>query len=142
MNQNSCQVFGSAGNADRNSGDNTLGMVSTWDDALRTSTQEFQHRDYSLFTCNCHSFVANNLNRMGFQGGRWNVASLALLILIKGRWVSRASALRSCLPFVIVLAIGLVTGGLSFLKYLGIFCLVLVGWFLIGSYCFKNLIQL
>ncbi|XP_058110594.1 protein RTE1-HOMOLOG isoform X2 [Magnolia sinica] len=64
----------------------------TWDDALRKSTQEFQHRAYNLFTCNCHSYVANNLNRM-FYGGhdRWNVVNLAALIFLKGRWVNKTS---------------------------------------------------
>ncbi|XP_059438079.1 protein RTE1-HOMOLOG [Corylus avellana] len=63
----------------------------TWDDALRRSTQDFQHRSYNLFTCNCHSFVANNLNRLGFHSGGWNVVNLAALIFLKGRWVSTAS---------------------------------------------------
>ncbi|KAL8168295.1 hypothetical protein V2J09_009794 [Rumex salicifolius] len=136
------KIFGIIRNTDQSNEDSNPGAVSSWDDSLKLSTQEFQHRDYNILTCNCHSFVANNLNRMQFQGGRWNVVSLALLILFKGRWVSRGSALRSLLPFFVVLAIGLAIGGLSFLNYLAIFCFILCGWFLIGSYCFKNLIQL
>ncbi|KAK9165412.1 hypothetical protein Scep_000603 [Stephania cephalantha] len=80
---------------------------------LRKSTREFQHRSYNLLTCNCHSFVANNnLNRLGYGGFRkWNVVNLANQILFKGRWVNRATIVRTFLPFVIVSAIGLMVGG-------------------------------
>ncbi|XP_059642728.1 protein RTE1-HOMOLOG [Cornus florida] len=120
------------------SGSDTL----TWDDALCKSTQEFQHRAYNLFTCNCHSFVANNLNRMDFQAGGWNVVNLAILIFLKGKWVSKASMVRSYLPFVIVFGLGLTFGGWTFLTFVAFFTFLLVGWFLLGTYCFRNLIQL
>lgn len=116
--------------------------VSTWDDALRKSTQEFQHRSYNLLTCNCHSFVANNLNRLGLHSGGWNVVNLAALIFLKGRWVSTGSMVRSVLPFFISFALGLAFGGLTFLTYWAFFTCFLVGWFLLGTYCFKDLIQL
>ncbi|XVF15842.1 hypothetical protein REPUB_Repub09cG0191100 [Reevesia pubescens] len=114
----------------------------TWDNALRKSTLEFQHRSYSLFTCNCHSFVANNLNRLGFRSGGWNVVNLAVLIFLKGRWVSKTACLRSFLPFVIVSGIGLALGGTTYPSFLTLFVFLLIGWFLLGSYCFKNLIHL
>ncbi|XVF17967.1 hypothetical protein REPUB_Repub10bG0170800 [Reevesia pubescens] len=114
----------------------------TWDDALRKSTQEFQHLSYSLFTCNCHSFVANNLNRLGFRSGGWNVVNLAVLIFLKGRWVSKTAFLRSFLPFVIVSGLGLALGGTTYLFFLALFAFLLIGWFLLGTYCFKNLIHL
>ncbi|GMY12150.1 protein RTE1-HOMOLOG [Fagus crenata] len=114
----------------------------TWDDALRKSTQEFQHRSYNLFACNCHSFVANNLNRMTFNSGGWNVVNLAALIFLKGRWVSTGAMVRTFLPFVIAFALGLAFGGSTFLTYWAFFTCFLVGWFLLGTYCFKNLIQL
>lgn len=115
----------------------------SWDDALRVGTQEFQHRSYNLFTCNCHSFVVNNLNRMFCSGcKKWNVVNLATLIFLEGRWVNKAAIVRSFLPFVIVLCIGLLLGGWMFLIGLVSFAFILVGWFLLGTYCFKNLIQL
>ncbi|OVA08709.1 Protein of unknown function DUF778 [Macleaya cordata] len=118
--------------------------IMTWDDAIRKSTQEFQHRSYNLFTCNCHSFVAHNLNRLGYGGGlcRWNVVNLAVLIFLKGQWVSKAAIVRSFLPFVIVFSLGLMLGGWSFLTALASFTLIIVGWFLLGTYFFKSLIQL
>ncbi|XP_057966663.1 protein RTE1-HOMOLOG isoform X2 [Malania oleifera] len=116
--------------------------ILIWDDALRRSTQEFQHRSYNLLTCNCHSFVANSLNKLHFQAGGWNVVNLAVLIFLKGQWVSKASVARSLLPFVIVFFLGLIFGGGTFLNFLAAFCLLFVGWFLLGTYCFKGLIQL
>ncbi|KAI5581438.1 hypothetical protein POPTR_007G017900v4 [Populus trichocarpa] len=113
-----------------------------WDDAIRKGTQEFQHHSYSLFTCNCHSFVANNLNRLGFHSGGWNVVNLATLIFLKGRWVSTGAMVRSFLPFVVVCGFGLIFGGMTFLTFLAFFTFLLVGWFLLGTYCFKDLIQL
>ncbi|XP_073041316.1 protein RTE1-HOMOLOG [Primulina eburnea] len=116
--------------------------ILTWDDALRKSTQEYQHHSYNLLTCNCHSFVANCLNRLMFQAGGWNVVNLAVLIFLKGQWVSKTAIMRTYLPFLLVVGLGLVFGGATFLTYLTIFFLIIVGWFLIGTYCSKKLIQL
>lgn len=115
----------------------------TWDDALRKSTQEFQHRSYSLFTCNCHSFVANNLNRLMYCGHEgWNVVNIAAFIFLKGTWVRRASLLQTYIPFLVVFGIGVFLGTTKFLLGVLAFTVALIGWFLIGTYCFKNLIQL
>ncbi|KAG8478211.1 hypothetical protein CXB51_028137 [Gossypium anomalum] len=114
----------------------------TWDDALESGIQEFQHRPYNLFTCNCHSFVANNLNRLGFHSGGWNVVNLAVLIFINGRWVNKTAVLRSYLPFVVVSGIGLVFGGTTHLYLSALLVFLLVGWFLLDTHCFKNLIYL
>ncbi|KAK1272286.1 hypothetical protein QJS04_geneDACA013086 [Acorus gramineus] len=117
--------------------------VMTYDDALRKGTQEFQHRSYSLFTCNCHSFVANNLNRLVYGGhDRWNVVNLAAMIFFRGKWVSKASIAKSFLPFFVVFLLGLFLGGQTFLIVWAVFTLSLIGWFLIGTYCFRSLIQL
>uniref|UniRef100_A0A2P2MQD7 Protein RTE1-HOMOLOG isoform X1 n=2 Tax=Rhizophora mucronata TaxID=61149 RepID=A0A2P2MQD7_RHIMU len=113
-----------------------------WDDALRKGTQEFQHHSYSLFTCNCHSFVANNLNRLGFHYGGWNVVNLAVLMFLKGHWVSTGAMVRSYLPFFVISGIGLILGGIAYLTFLVFFALLLVGWFILGSYFLKDLIQL
>lgn len=118
------------------------GEISRWDDAVRTSTQEYQHLSYSLLTCNCHSFVANNLNRLGFGGRGWNVVSVAVLMLLKGRWVNRAAILKTYLPLIIVFSLCVALGGWTFLKFWAMFVVLLVGWFVIGSYCFRSLIEL
>lgn len=122
--------------------DRPRGDESTWDDALKKSTQEYQHLSYNLLTCNCHSFVANNLNRLSFRGGGWNVVNLATLIFLKGQWVNKAAIVRSLLPFVVVLSLGVLFGGWNFIAFLGFFSVFLVSWFLVGTYCFKSLIRL
>ncbi|XP_010550436.1 PREDICTED: protein RTE1-HOMOLOG [Tarenaya hassleriana] len=114
----------------------------TWDDALRKGTQEYQHRSYNLFTCNCHSFVANNLNRLGVGSGGWNMVNLAAFVFFKGQWVSKASMARSFLPCVIVYGLAFALGSWNFIAYCTIFGVLLVGWFVLGTYCFKNLMQL
>lgn len=116
--------------------------MSTWDGALRKSTQEYQHLSYNLFTCNCHSYVANNLNRLGFLCGGWNVVNLAILFLLKGRWVSKAAMVRTLLPFAVVFVLGLLLGGTTFLTFWAFFTFLLVGWFIVGTYCLKDVIQL
>ncbi|XP_050226652.1 protein RTE1-HOMOLOG [Mercurialis annua] len=113
-----------------------------WDEALQKGTQEYQHHSYSLFTCNCHSFVANNLNRLGFLSGGWNVVNLAAFMFLKSQWVSTGAKVRAYFPFFVVCGIGVLLGGLTFVTFLAFFTFLLVGWFLIGSYCFKDLIQL
>ncbi|CAH9087107.1 unnamed protein product [Cuscuta epithymum] len=114
--------------------------MATWDGALHKSTAEYQHRSYNLLTCNCHSFVANALNRLSFQGGGWNVVNVAVFIALHGQWVNKTSILKTYLPFLIVSGLGLTLGGWAFLIYLAIFIAILIGWFLVGSYCFKKMI--
>ncbi|KAK6129535.1 hypothetical protein DH2020_036720 [Rehmannia glutinosa] len=45
-----------------------FGTAITWDDAMQSSARYFEHKSYNLFTCNCHSFVANCLNRLCYEG--------------------------------------------------------------------------
>lgn len=131
-----------SGEYDQFSPDETSGDLRTWDDALRKGTQEFQHRSYNLLTCNCHSFVANNLNRLGFLSGEWNVVNLAIHVLLNGSWVNTASILKSVVPSVVVFFLGITFGGFTFLTYWSLFTFALVGWFLLGTYCLKNWIYL
>ncbi|MQL78285.1 hypothetical protein Taro_010706, partial [Colocasia esculenta] len=115
---------------------------SSWDAALRKSIQEFQHRSYNLFTCNCHSFVANNLNRLCYGGhDNWNAVNLAAWIFVKGTWVNRSAIVKSFLPFLVVFGVGILLVGSFFVTGLLLFTLALVSWFLLGTYCCKNLIQ-
>ncbi|KAJ3669870.1 hypothetical protein LUZ60_010194 [Juncus effusus] len=115
----------------------------TWDETLRKGMQEYQNRTYNLFTCNCHSFVANNLNRLFYAGHeKWNVVTLAALVFLRGKFVSKSAVFKSFLPFFLVLGLGFFWGGLKFLIGLVGFMFVLTGWFVFGTYCFKNVIQL
>jgi len=116
---------------------------ATWDGALKKGTQEFQNRNYNLFTCNCHSFVVNNLNRLFYSGhDKWNVVSLAAVMFLRGHWVSTVSVVKTFLPFAVVLSIGTLLGGMTFLIGIVAFAAVMTGWFLVGTYCIKGLIEL
>ncbi|KAG8381816.1 hypothetical protein BUALT_Bualt05G0012200 [Buddleja alternifolia] len=118
------------------------GTAITWDDAIQASGRHFESKSYNLFTCNCHSFVANCLNRLCYNGSmNWNMVNVAALILIKGKWVDGISVLRSFLPFILVLCLGIYMVGWPFLIGLFSFSLLLIGWFLLGTYCFKNMLD-
>ncbi|KAI5667078.1 hypothetical protein M9H77_16931 [Catharanthus roseus] len=106
-----------------------------YDDALHSNMRQFEHRSYNLFTCNCHSFAANCVNRLSYGGGsmEWNMINVAALILFKGQWIDWYSALRSFLPFVIVMCLGIVMVGWPFLIGMLSFSLLLLGWFLMET---------
>ncbi|WOL20409.1 protein REVERSION-TO-ETHYLENE SENSITIVITY1 [Canna indica] len=116
------------------------GVAISWDDALHWSMQHFQHKYYNLFTCNCHSFVADCLNRLAYNGSvQWNMLNLAALILRKGQWVDGMSVFRSFSPFVVVLIVGILMAGWPFLVGMATFSFLLIGWFILRIYCMKVL---
>lgn len=119
-----------------------LGTAISWDDALHSSMQRFQHKSYNLFTCNCHSFVANCLNLLAYNGTvGWNALNISAMILWRGRWVDGQSVVRSFFPFTLVLFIGIYMAGWPFLIGLAVFSLLFLGWNIIGIYFVKNLIE-
>lgn len=118
------------------------GTAITWDDALLSSVRHFEPKFYNLFTCNCHSFVADCLNRLCYGGSTgWNMISVVGLVLLKGKWVGFMSILRSFFPFAAVLCMGIYVAGWPFLIALLSFSLLLIGWFLLGTYCVKSLLE-
>lgn len=118
------------------------GTAISWDDAVRSSRRHFEHKSYNLFTCNCHSFVANILNRICYGGSvSWNMMNVAALVLVKGRWVDAMAVVRSFLPFTVMVCFGISIVGWPFLIGLLSFCLVLIVWFSVGTYCLKDLLE-
>lgn len=71
----------------------------------------------------------------------WNMVNIGVLILLKGHWVNLLSIVRSFLPFVVVVSIGVLMVGWPFLLGLLSFSLLLLGWFLLGTYFVKNLLE-
>ncbi|CAA2965488.1 protein REVERSION-TO-ETHYLENE SENSITIVITY1-like [Olea europaea var. sylvestris] len=119
-----------------------FGSAITWDDAIRSTIHHFEPKSFNLFTCNCHSFIANCLNQLCYGGSMtWNMIDVSSLILSKGTWVDGLSVLRSFLPFMVVLCLGVFMVGWPFLIGLFSFSLLLIGWYLLGTYCFKNLLD-
>lgn len=118
------------------------GAAITWDDALQTSMRCYECQTHNLFTCNCHSFVANCLNRMCYGGSMsWNMVNVGALVLFKGQWVDFRSIVRSFMPFVLVVCLGVFMVGWFFLVGLLSFSLLLLGWFLVGTYLVRNLLE-
>lgn len=119
-----------------------FGSAMTWDDALSASMRHYEHKSYNLFTCNCHSFAANCLNRLCYGGSMgWNMVNVGALILFKGHWVDGMSVLRSFLPFLVVACLGILATGWPFLIGLLSFSLLLMAWFVFGTYCAKSLLE-
>ncbi|KAI7741586.1 hypothetical protein M8C21_019863 [Ambrosia artemisiifolia] len=118
------------------------GVAISWDDAIHSSRRHFEHKSYNLFTCNCHSFVAICLNRMSYGGSMdWNMVNVAALVLLKGRWVNYMAVVRSFLPFTVMVCFGISFVGWPFLIGLLMFCLLLIAWFVVGTYCLKTLLE-
>jgi hypothetical protein len=118
------------------------GTAISWDDGVETTMRNYQNKLYNLFTCNCHSFVANALNRMAYRGSiKWNIVNVLALVFFKGQYVSYWALVRTYAPFVMVLILGLVMTGWPFLIAWSIFVGLLVTWFLIGTYCLRGLIE-
>lgn len=116
--------------------------ISGWDDGICSVMQQFQHISYNLFTCNCHSFVASCLNKLAYRGSaNWNVIRVVFLILLKGRWVSKSAIVKSFAPFVVIMCLGLYMVGWPFFIGWAIFNLLLIGWFVVGTYFLSGLIK-
>nr|GFB37444.1 protein reversion-to-ethylene sensitivity1 [Tanacetum cinerariifolium] len=119
-----------------------IGTAISWDDAIQSTRRHFEHKSYNLFTCNCHSFAANCLNRVCYGGSMsWNMINVAALVLFRGRWVNVMAVIRSFLPFVVMVCFGVSIVGWPFLIGLFSFCAVLMAWYSIGTYCLKNLLE-
>uniref|UniRef100_A0A0E0HHI3 Uncharacterized protein n=1 Tax=Oryza nivara TaxID=4536 RepID=A0A0E0HHI3_ORYNI len=117
------------------------GTAISWDDALQSGARRFEHKCYNLFTCNSHSFVASCLNRLAYGGSvGWNVLNLAALVWLRGRWLGKMAVVRSLLPFAAVACVGVLMAGWSFLISMAAFSSLLLGWFVLGVYCFKGLV--
>lgn len=71
----------------------------------------------------------------------WNMVNVAALVIFKGRWVDSLSVIRSFLPFVSVLCLGVFMVGWPFILGLLSFSSMLLGWFLFSNYYLTNLLE-
>ncbi|XP_071727313.1 protein REVERSION-TO-ETHYLENE SENSITIVITY1 [Rutidosis leptorrhynchoides] len=118
------------------------GTAISWDAAIQLSRRHFEHKSYNLFTCNCHSFAANFLNRVCYGGSMdWNMMNVAALVLFKGCWVDATAVVRSFMPFIVMVCFGVTIVGWPFLIGLFSFCFILIVWFTIGTYFLKSLLE-
>ncbi|KAL1204375.1 Protein REVERSION-TO-ETHYLENE SENSITIVITY1 [Cardamine amara subsp. amara] len=118
-----------------------FGTSLTWDDSLSMSVRSCEHKTYNIFTCNCHSFVADCLNRLCYDGSmEWNMVNVAILFMRKGKWVNASSVFRSFLPAISVTTLGVLLVGWPFLIGLFSFSFLLYAWYIIVTYCFKDIL--
>ncbi|KAG0578698.1 hypothetical protein KC19_4G043300 [Ceratodon purpureus] len=118
------------------------GMAYSWDDAVSRSVQVFGKKSYNFFTCNCHSFVANCMNRMAYGGStNWNLVDVLLMALVKGEFVNFEGFLRAYIPFLVIMNIGLYIAGWAFFFFWAGFAALLLGWFTYGTYAFGGYID-
>lgn len=119
-----------------------FGTAISWDDALQSSMHQYEHKAYNLLTCNSHSFLANCLNRLCYGGSMsWNVINVGALVLWKGKWVDFMSILKSFLPLLMVLCLGIYMVGWPFVVGQLSFSLLLLTWFVIGTYFVKGMLD-
>jgi hypothetical protein len=91
------------------------GGVARWDVAIQEANQVYSQRIHNICCDNCHSHVANALNRMKLEGKygirKWDMVKLCFLVFFRARFVSCGAVLVQFLPFlVLVLLISLTTG--------------------------------
>lgn len=107
-----------------------LNVEEFWNEGMKAAVLDFQHRHYSFWSTNCHSFAAACLNGMGCQGRRdWTVFDLAVLILARGRYVYRGFAVAHAVPWLLTMGLGGYVGGLRFLAAWGLAAGAIVAWY-------------
>ncbi|XP_078439501.1 protein REVERSION-TO-ETHYLENE SENSITIVITY1-like isoform X2 [Wolffia australiana] len=103
------------------------GVAISWDDALRSTSRQFENKFYNIFTCSSYSFVATCLDRLCYSNSlNWNMVNVAALVLWRGRWVGPSAIARSLLPFAATLCGGAAVAGWSYVIGLVLFSSLLL----------------
>ena len=76
-----------------------------WDDAIREGDGVYNGLNHNLFWNNCHSHVAFVLNKVEYQGGKWNMVNIAWLLFWKGKHTDILGAMKTYIGFLIFLAL-------------------------------------
>uniref|UniRef100_A0A7E4VAW1 Transmembrane protein 222 n=1 Tax=Panagrellus redivivus TaxID=6233 RepID=A0A7E4VAW1_PANRE len=77
-----------------------------YDRAVREASDEYKQHNHNLFCDNCHSHVALALNNMAYNGKtNWNMVSVAIYMLINGRFVGVSGFLKQYLPVIVIIAV-------------------------------------
>ena len=84
--------------------------INSYDKALDSSTNKYNSQDYNFFCNNCHSFVAECLNKLKYKGKNdYNMVSLWWIINTQNKYVSFGRFLQTyCGFFIIALIILLI----------------------------------
>nr|BAN21004.1 unkown protein [Riptortus pedestris] len=76
-----------------------------WDTAIADAAGLYKTRMHNLCCDNCHSMVANALNRMKYKGSQsWNMFYVAVIVFFSGNYIGLSGALKSLLPSIVLYA--------------------------------------
>ncbi|KAK0415204.1 hypothetical protein QR680_011828 [Steinernema hermaphroditum] len=79
---------------------NVSGGAEAYDRAVRDASDEYKSRVHNLFCDNCHSHVADALNRMAYNGRtNYNMVNLCFGMMYRGKYVNALGIVKQWLPF-------------------------------------------
>lgn len=82
------------------------GSALVWDDCVSKASVAYGTHMHNLFCDNCHSHVGMALNLMKYGGtSNWNMVRLASWMFFYGKYISFSRALKTWLPFSIILSV-------------------------------------
>mmetsp|Transcript_1401 Transcript_1401/g.1908 ORF Transcript_1401/g.1908 Transcript_1401/m.1908 type:complete len:161 (+) Transcript_1401:264-746(+) len=87
-----------------------------WDRSIREANEVYRGRMHNICCDNCHSHVANALNRMSVKAygiRNWDMVKLAFLVFFKGRFLTWYGIYAQFGPFLIMLLIFIFTFSLA-----------------------------
>lgn len=77
-------------------------VTQIWDNAVDIGCEVYSGRMHNLCCDNCHSHVARCLNVMQYNNrSNWNMVTLAILMFIKGKYVTTGRMISMWFPFII-----------------------------------------
>ena len=90
------------------------GGAERWDEAIQEANSVYRGRMHNLFCDNCHSHVANALNRMPIKAplDKWNMVILCFVMFLRGNFLSKGAVLMQFGPFAVFLLIFLLVRSL------------------------------
>jgi hypothetical protein len=79
--------------------------ATRWDTAIQQANEVYRHRMHNICCDNCHSHVANALNRIPVHAygiEHWDMVKLAALVFFQGRFLSTRGIYAQFGPFTIM----------------------------------------
>jgi transmembrane protein 222 len=79
-----------------------------YDDCIRTANEVYRGRMHNICCDNCHSHVAFALNQMklsAFGIQKWDMVKIALLMFVRGRFLSLSGFWQQFLPLVLLICV-------------------------------------
>lgn len=80
-----------------------------WDNAIEEISRDYRRKRHSLFSSNCHQYIACILNKVHYENRTdWNQTNVWFLITFKSTYLSCSGFLRQWAPFTLILMVILV----------------------------------